>query len=438
MERIYITGCGMAMASNEITNDMLCDMFPALATSHEWMVKNVGVKKRFLADSQETLVDFLVRAGIEAIESSGVKKIDRLIVGSNTQAQQFPAAASEVAKRLENSVDLSSCWCLDIQNGCPAGMAAMTLGADAISAGQAETVLALGGDITSRMVDWFSRNTSLLLGDGSSAFVLTNEKHSGSGAVSISLLSHWEQTDYESSDIMHMPSSLSDFSPFDISRKTRDAAKKAVRRITGQDTIPAKISKETAEKLAEAAEELRKMAFPPDGKLPYTKERNPYFMMAGAEVLEKIRRIVPDCGYLPALRKAGLGLDILEKHDLLDVNKVSDIPRNIKKEVLSELSRRFDLLIPHQANMRGHHNLSTALRVPMTKIYSNIAEYANTSGGAAGIALYEALRKPIRYQTIRGNIEDIEVPGFEKGNKAVMVSFGSGTNVVFMVLERLK
>ena len=74
----------------------------------------------------------------------------------------------------------------------------------------------------------------------------------------------------------------------------------------------------------------------------------------------------------------------------------------------------------------------------MTKVYSNIAEYANTSAAAAGIAFYESLRKPSRYQTIRGNREDIEVPLFDVEQKAVLVSFGSGTHVVFIVLERLK
>jgi len=287
-------------------------------------------------------------------------------------------------------------------------------------------------------VDWFDRNTCLLLGDGASAFVLTKEEYANTGEVSLKVLSHQEQTDYESSEIMHMASGLSDFSPFDISRKTQDAAKEALRRIFGQDRIPTRISEERSAELLEASCELRIRAFPPDGKLPYKPKRNPHFVMAGAEVLEKIRRIVPDCGYLPALREAGVGIDIFEKYNLLDVNRVSDIPADIRKGVLEQLSERFNLLIPHQANLRGHQNLSAALRIPMTKVYSNIADYANTSAAAAGIALYEALRKPSRYHTIRGNLKEIEVPRFDEGHKAVMVSFGSGTNVVFMVLERLK
>ena len=74
----------------------------------------------------------------------------------------------------------------------------------------------------------------------------------------------------------------------------------------------------------------------------------------------------------------------------------------------------------------------------MNKIYSNILDYGNTSAGATGIALYEALRKPSRYRTIRGERTEIETPMFEEGKKAVVVSFGAGMNVVFIVLERLK
>jgi len=161
-------------------------------------------------------------------------------------------------------------------------------------------------------------------------------------------------------------------------------------------------------------------------------------VMLGAEVLEKIRRIVPDCGYLPVLRKAGVGLDLFEKYGLLETNRVSEIPSSVKKEFLQQLSERFDLLIPHQANMRGHQNLSAAFRIPMNKLYSNISEYANTSGGATGVALYEALRMPTRYRTIRGDRKDIETPKLEVGQQAVLVSFGSGTHVSFVVVKRLK
>ena len=237
---------------------------------------------------------------------------------------------------------------------------------------------------------------------------------------------------------MTCESGTSEYSPFTLSEKTRDLALEAVRRITGADRIPENITHEQEEELIEAGRELKKIAIPPHGNAPYHEDHNPFFRMAGAEVLEKIRRLVPDCGYLPTLRLAGVGLDLFEEYDLFTVNRVSDIPGKIKREFLQKLQERFELFIPHQANMRGHQNLSAALKIPMNKIYSNIQEYGNTSGGATGIALYEALRKPSRYRTIRGDRVEIETPMFEKGKKAVVVSFGAGMNVVFIVLERLK
>ena len=436
MEKAIICGVGMAVPENEVTNEALCEMFPALATSDEWLMKNVGVRKRYLADEYQSLSDLLVKAGTEALEQAGVRKVDRIIVGSNSQSRHYPATASEVAQRLAATWDLSSCWCLDIQNGCPSGLAAIGLAVDAVKTGQARVVLAMGGDVTSRMVDWFDRNTCLLMGDGASAVVVACEEEAEGGGVKVDVLSHWEQTDFDSAEIMHMVSAMGDFSPFEISRRTRDAARRLVRRLTGEERIPPGLPKEKVEELQEAADELRRLAFPAFPPLPYREDRYPYFVMAGGEVLEKIRRIVPDCGYLPALREAGIGTDIFEKHGLLEVNKVSDIPAKERKEVLLALAERYDMLIPHQANLRGHQNLSAAFRLPMSKIYSNIADYANTSAAAAGIAFYEALRKPSRYRTIRGNLEEIEVPPLKAGGKAVLVSFGSGTNVVFAVVER--
>lgn len=438
MQKAYIIGSGMAVAKNEVTNDDLCDMFPMLATSDEWLRRNVGIRRRFLADENECLVDFLTRSAMEAIEESGVKKIDRLIVGSNTQPDHYPATASKVAQRLKDVVDLSSCWCLDVQNGCPGGLVAISLGVDAVRLGQAENVLALGGDQTSRMVDWFNRNTSLLLGDAASAFVISGEKNSNNGGVSLEVLAHWEETDFESSDIMSMESGTSDYSPFAISSRTREAARKAVLEVTGKEKLDPDTAKEFEAELEERIEGLRELAFPTGGKAPYREDRNPYFVMLGAEVLEKIRRIVPDCGYLSVLREARIGMDLFEKYGLLETRRVSDIPSSIKREFLEQLAERIDLLIPHQANMRGHQNLSAALRIPMNKLYSNISEYANTSGGATGIALYEALRKPTEYRTIRGDRKEITTPKLEKGQNAVLVSFGSGTHVSFIAVKRLK
>ncbi|MFH2002307.1 MAG: 3-oxoacyl-[acyl-carrier-protein] synthase III C-terminal domain-containing protein [Planctomycetota bacterium] len=437
MNQVHIIGTGMALPKRAVSNAELCQMFPALATSDEWLRRNVGVQQRYLADSSETLVEIMVQASTEAIEQAGVNKIDRIIVGSNTQATQYPTAAGYVAKSLNGKRDLSSCWCVDIQNGCPSGLAAIALAVDSIRTGQAETVLAIGGDFNSRMLDYFERNASLLMGDGASAFVLTRRENPGKGELSVSVLSHWEQTDYESADIMRMKSSLSDFSPYEVSRRTRSAALEAIKQINGDGPLSDNVSKEIQGKLEKINEDLRKIAFPPQG-LPYEPDRYPHFIMLGAEVLEKIRRIVPDCGYLPMLRNAGIGKEIFESYDLLGVNRVSGIPGRIRKEVLKKLSDCFQLFIPHQANLRAHQNLSAALQIPMNRIYSNIAQYANTSAGAAGIALYESLRKPSRFETIRGCFEEIETPMFEPGFKAVLVSFGAGTHVVSMALERLK
>lgn len=438
MRKVFITGTGMALAAHEISNQNLCDMFPLLRTSDRWIKKNVGIEKRYMADENEQLKDFIIKASLEAIREAGVTKIDRIYLGCNTQPQNYPALASHVANGMKDEVDVSRCWCMDIQNGCPSGLAAIALGMEAVQNGSADVVLALGGDLTSRMVDWFDRNTCLLLGDAASAFILTTEEHVKDAGTSLALLSYSAITDHESADIMKMDSSLSDITPFEISRKTRKEARDTVRRITGHDTMPPELTEQQTAEIQAAGKELKRKTFPPDGKVRYTEVHDPYFIMDGAGVLERIRRIVPDCGYLDALRNAGVGLDLFEKYGLNEEVKVSQIPRPVRREFLNAIGERYTLLIPHQANLRGHQNISAAFRVPMKKIYSNIAQYANTSAAATGIAFYEALRQPSRYSTIRGEKVEIETPMLQAGDKAVLVSFGSGLNVVFIVVERLR
>ncbi len=438
MRKVFITGTGMALPKRAVSNAELCEMFPLLKTTDGWMRKNVGVETRYLASDDERLRDMFIKAAREAIREAGVTRLDRIIIGCNTQSENYPSVASHVANGLKDEIDVSHCWCMDVQNGCPSGLSSIAVGMEMIRAESAEVVLAMGGDFTSRMVDWFDRNACLLFGDGASAFILTTEENVGSEGTTVALRAYSAVTDHDSATIMKMDSNLGNISPFEISRITKEEAGATVRRITGHDRIPLEIPEETTKEIDAAIDTLKKKTFPPDGKALDYERIDPYFNMDGAGVLEKIRRIVPDSGYLNALRNAGLGMDLFEKYGLLEETRVSQIPRDVRKKFLSEVAERYTLLIPHQANLRGHQNLASAFRIPMQKIYSNIAQYANTSAGATGVAFYEALRKPSRYSTIRGELVEIEAPMLQPGDKAVLVSFGAGLHVVYIVVERLR
>jgi 3-oxoacyl-[acyl-carrier-protein] synthase III len=71
---------------------------------------------------------------------------------------------------------------------------------------------------------------------------------------------------------------------------------------------------------------------------------------------------------------------------------------------------QLDLLIPHQANMRIIEAAARLSKLPMEKVYLNIAKYGNTSAATTAVALCEARRE--------GRIQS--------GSLCLLVAFGGG------------
>jgi len=68
------------------------------------------------------------------------------------------------------------------------------------------------------------------------------------------------------------------------------------------------------------------------------------------------------------------------------------------------------LLVPHQANMRIIEAVSSRLNFPKERVFSNVADYGNTSAASVPLALYEA-RKQGRMPS---------------GSRVLMATFGGG------------
>jgi 3-oxoacyl-[acyl-carrier-protein] synthase-3 len=69
-----------------------------------------------------------------------------------------------------------------------------------------------------------------------------------------------------------------------------------------------------------------------------------------------------------------------------------------------------DLYIPHQANIRIINAAIDVLKIPRTKVFSNLERYGNTSAGSIPLALDEA----------------IATGRLRRGQLAVISGFGAG------------
>jgi 3-oxoacyl-[acyl-carrier-protein] synthase-3 len=79
------------------------------------------------------------------------------------------------------------------------------------------------------------------------------------------------------------------------------------------------------------------------------------------------------------------------------------------------------LIIPHQANIRIINAVARRMGVSLAegKVFLNIEKYGNMSAASTAVALTEA----------------VETGRVKKGDKVVMVAFGSGLTVGALVIE---
>ncbi|KZB57176.1 beta-ketoacyl-ACP synthase III [Thalassospira xiamenensis] len=164
--RSRIIGCGSYLPSNVVTNDELAKR---VDTSDEWIVARTGIRQRHVAAEGETTSDLAVAAATRAMEHAGVTAadIDMIIVATATPDNTFPATATKVQHRL-GVVGFA----FDVQAVCSGFVYALTTADMYIRNGQAKTVLVIGAETFSRILDWEDRRTCILFGDGAGAVVL--------------------------------------------------------------------------------------------------------------------------------------------------------------------------------------------------------------------------------------------------------------------------
>jgi len=123
------------------------------------------------------------------------EEIDLIIVATVTPDMFFPATACWVQKKI-GAVHAA---CFDVSAACSGFLYAMEIAQQFISTHVYNTVLIIGADKLSAIVNWSDRNTCVLFGDGAGAAILRNRGDSH-GVIATHMGS-----DGEFSDILFMP-----------------------------------------------------------------------------------------------------------------------------------------------------------------------------------------------------------------------------------------
>lgn len=164
-----IMGVGSYVPSRIMTN---ADLERLVETSDDWIVTRTGIKERRIAAPDEFTSDMASHAAQRALQAAQVSpdQIDLIIVATITPDMPFPSTACLVQQK----IGAFRAAAFDLEAACSGYIYALQIGRLLIQSGAYQTVLVIGAEKLSSIVDWKDRNTCVLFGDGAGAAVLQN------------------------------------------------------------------------------------------------------------------------------------------------------------------------------------------------------------------------------------------------------------------------
>lgn len=175
MKYTKIIATGSYLPEKILTNK---DLEELVETNDEWIVERTGIKERHIVAENETTSDMAYNATIKALEAAGMTadQLDMIIVATVTPDSVFPSTSCVLQDKLGIKVTKGS---FDLQAACAGFVYAMATADSFIKNNMAKTILVVGVDTMSRIVDYKDRKTCILFGDGAGAVILQESTEPG-------------------------------------------------------------------------------------------------------------------------------------------------------------------------------------------------------------------------------------------------------------------
>jgi 3-oxoacyl-[acyl-carrier-protein] synthase-3 len=189
-----IVGTGMYVPDRVLTN---FDLEKMVETTDTWIVERTGIRERRIAAADQATSDLAVIAARRALEAAGIDAgdVDQIIVATTTPDRILPSCACTVQQKL----GARRAAAYDMFAACTGFVYGLGIARGLIGARLAETVLVIGVEKLSSIVDYTDRNTCVLFGDGAGAAVL-RPAAAGQGILSVSM-----KSDGELGEVLEVP-----------------------------------------------------------------------------------------------------------------------------------------------------------------------------------------------------------------------------------------
>ena len=173
-----VTGLGMYVPEKMLTNEDIEKMLNRPGTA-DWLVKNVGIRRRHVMAEDEVTSDLAVHAGLESLENAGIepKDLDLIIVSTDTPDYLSPATSVVVQEKL----GAKNAGTFDVNCACAGLVTSLDIASRYIQTdSDIESILVIGAYGMTKFVDWTDHYTCTLFADAAGAMTLqTNEERKG-------------------------------------------------------------------------------------------------------------------------------------------------------------------------------------------------------------------------------------------------------------------
>jgi len=173
------------------------DLEKTVDTSDEWITTRTGIKERRIAMPNESTSDMAARAARRALERTNLppEKVDLIIVATITPDMPFPSTACLVQEK----IGARRAAAFDIEAACSGFIFGLEIAQQFIMTRTYDTVLVIGAEKLSSIINWKDRNTCVLFGDGAGAAVLQHRTNAHG------LLTACMGADGAKADLLSMP-----------------------------------------------------------------------------------------------------------------------------------------------------------------------------------------------------------------------------------------
>jgi len=165
----FILGLGVALPERRVGNDELAARFDDL--SADGIETRTGIRQRYYAAEGQRCSDLAVDASRAALAQAQVRpdELDLILLATASPDQLMPATAC----RVQHVLGARNAAAMDVAAACSGFVYTLCVGQQFIASGQARSVLVVGAEVMSRIIDPTDRQCAVLFGDGAGACVLT-------------------------------------------------------------------------------------------------------------------------------------------------------------------------------------------------------------------------------------------------------------------------